>query len=560
MVWMAVAWLAGGFTAGIDLAERPLLPVVGLLAAGFILYLASLARVWHRPPALTQARTQLRVIVMFALVFRLTLWWTEPIQEVDLYRYLWDGRAWQAGVNPYRYSPAQVDAARESTPGSPEMERLVDLLRRSPEVASIFSRIEHRGVATIYPPLSQAVFAATAWLTPERASVETQVRGLKGILLTFDLATIGFVLGLLINLGQPPGRVLAYAWCPLVLKEFANSGHLDSIAVGLTAAALWLLTLPRSSNAPSRSGVSTRALVPSDWLAAGLWAGAVLAKLYPLVLAPVLLSYWWRWWRWRSTGLVALFALIVIAGYLLLPGRQAPTPPGLTTSSAAASYHTPFSGLGEFLRRWEMNDLLFSVLYENVRPRREEMIGADPWYSVMPAAARERFNAGLQSVAEIVGFEFSGPRLAFLFTQIVSGVILLAVAGGLALRGWPDDHGEALLRRAFLCLAWLWFLSATQNPWYWTWAMPLVVFASRPWLLVSGFALIYYLRFWFIAEFPEAILPGGLNGRRFFDEVVVWVEHLPALLLVLVYWVVQRRTTQNSAMWTRSPGSSSPNV
>jgi len=45
LVWLAVAWLAGGFTAGTDLVDRPLLPVVGLLAAGFILYLASLARV-----------------------------------------------------------------------------------------------------------------------------------------------------------------------------------------------------------------------------------------------------------------------------------------------------------------------------------------------------------------------------------------------------------------------------------------------------------------------------------------------------------------------------------
>jgi len=144
------------------------------------------------------------------------------------------------------------------------MERLVDLLRRSPEVVSIFSRIEHRGVATIYPPLSQAVFAATAWLTPERASVQAQIRVLKGVLLTFDLATIGLVMGLLINLGQPPARVLAYAWCPLVLKEFANSGHLDSIAVALTTATLWLLTLSRSRNAPSRSGASTRTLVPSD--------------------------------------------------------------------------------------------------------------------------------------------------------------------------------------------------------------------------------------------------------------------------------------------------------
>jgi hypothetical protein len=43
--------------------------------------------------------------------------------------------------------------------------------------------------------------------------------------------------------------------------------------------------------------------------------------------------------------------------------------------------------------------------------------------------------------------------------------------------------------------------------------------ASRPWLLVSGFALIYHLRFWFKYHFPEAALPGGLNGL-----VSVWFK------------------------------------
>jgi hypothetical protein len=96
-------------------------------------------------------------------------------------------------------------------------------------------------------------------------------------------------------------------------------------------------------------------------------------------------------------------------------------------------------------------------------------------------------------------------------------------------------------------------LSATQNPWYWTWALPVVVFASRPWLLVSGFALIYYLRFWFIYEFPKAILVGGLNGQQFFDEVVVWIEHLPPLLAVLLlFWYQHRKEQRTDAAFPAS--------
>jgi hypothetical protein len=309
LLWIAVAVAAGRFDPSGDFGRRPLLLLVGLLAVNFLLYLSSLALVWKTPELPQTARLQWRAVLVFAVLFRLTLWWSQPIQELDLYRYLWDGRVLATGINPYRYSPAQVDAASKGSAATLELERLADLLRRSPEIKTTFSLIDHRSVATIYPPLSESVFAATALVTPERASVRAQVRVLKGVLLVFDLATIGLVMGLLRNLGQPPARALAYAWCPLVLKEFANTGHLDSIAVCLTTAMLWLLTRPRPKE-ETMIPVNSRAARPSanDWLASALWAGAVLAKLYPLVLAPVLLAHWWRRLHWRTSGLVIVCA------------------------------------------------------------------------------------------------------------------------------------------------------------------------------------------------------------------------------------------------------------
>ena len=532
---MAVA--AERFDPGSIFGRRPFLLVTGLLAVSFLLYLASLTLVWTTPNSSRAVRQQWRTVLLFAVLFRLVLWWSQPIQELDLYRYLWDGRVLAAGINPYRYSPAQVEAARENASANEELHRLNQLLHRSPEVTKVFSLIDHRSVPTIYPPLSEAIFAATALITPERAPVRVQVGVFKGVLLLFDFATVALVMGLLRNLGQSPARALAYAWCPLVLKEFANTGHLDAIAVCLTAAVFWLLTLPRRENNPtSVANRSATRLQWRDWLAASLWAGAVLAKLYPVVLTPVLLAFWWRRVQWRTSGLIAVFAVVVLTGYLALP----PVSKVAKTESVVAAEHSSFSGLGEFLRRWEMNDLLFSIVYENVRSHEPEHLGQQPWYSVLPITAREHLNALLARVAAVTGFEIPANRLAFLFTQALAAGTLFALACALALRRWPDDPRAELLHRAFLCLAWMWFLSATQNPWYWTWALPLVVFTSRPWLLVSGFALIYYVRFWFIYEFPQANLPGGLNGQRFFDEVVVWVEHGSPLLAVVVFGFLRR--------------------
>lgn len=550
LLWIAVAVAAERFDPGSNFGQRPFLLVTGLIAANFVLYLASFTLTWNTPNSSRTFRHQWRTVLLFAVLFRLALWWSQPIQELDLYRYLWDGRVLAAGINPYRYSPAQVEAAREAASANEELQHLNHLLRRSPEVSHIFSLIDHRSVPTIYPPLSEAVFAATAFITPERAPLRVQVGVFKGMLLMLDLATVLLVMGLLRNLNQPPARALAYAWCPLVLKEFANTGHLDAIAVCLTVAVFWLLTLPRRENIFAAAGNKSPQLPDSrDWLAAVLWAGAVLAKLYPVVLAPVLLAFWWRRVRWCVSGFFAAAAIIVVGVCAL----SLPNSKSSRVETTAVEQHSNISGLGEFLRRWEMNDLLFSIAYENVRLRPPEQASQAPWYSILPGALRAQLDKMTAKTVSWMGLDLPANRLSFPFTQALVAGMLMALACALVLRRWQEDARPELLRRAFLCLAWLWFLSATQNPWYWTWALPLIVFAGRAWLLVSGFAFAYYLRFWLVDQFPNATLPGGFTGMRFFDEVVVWIEHLPPLLAVLLmHWYQQHQGRQSTAIGSPS--------
>ena len=45
------------------------------------------------------------------MISRLLLLPSHPIQEIDLYRYIWDGEVSAAGVSPWEFSPAQVLAA-----------------------------------------------------------------------------------------------------------------------------------------------------------------------------------------------------------------------------------------------------------------------------------------------------------------------------------------------------------------------------------------------------------------------------------------------------------------
>ncbi len=107
----------------------------------------------------------------------------------------------------------------------------------------------------------------------------------------------------------------------------------------------------------------------------------------------------------------------------------------------------------------------------------------------------------------------------------------MAIAAWCVRRTLQNPDVAVWLESAFLTLAWFWFLSPTLNPWYWTWVMPLLVFArSRVWQWMSGVVMLYYLRFWFIYQFPDTPLAGTpYAGAAFFDFVVTWLEFGPWL-------------------------------
>ncbi|MEM0969798.1 MAG: hypothetical protein AAGJ31_10640, partial [Verrucomicrobiota bacterium] len=48
-------------------------------------------------------RRDLFLLLSFAFLFRILLWTSVPVHENDFYRYLWDGKVINAGINPFLY-------------------------------------------------------------------------------------------------------------------------------------------------------------------------------------------------------------------------------------------------------------------------------------------------------------------------------------------------------------------------------------------------------------------------------------------------------------------------
>ncbi|WP_160168948.1 glycosyltransferase 87 family protein [Bradyrhizobium sp. Ai1a-2] len=139
----------------------------------------------------------------------------DPLLSSDIYRYVWDGKVQAAGINPYRYMPAD--------------DALV-LLRDG----TIFPHINRADTAvTIYPPVAQLFFLIVT-------RVGENVTVMRLALLGSEAVSVTLIMLLLQRMNRPVTRVIAYLWHPLPLWEIANSGHIDALMVALMLFGLWI--------------------------------------------------------------------------------------------------------------------------------------------------------------------------------------------------------------------------------------------------------------------------------------------------------------------------------
>lgn len=532
-----VSWLTYIAIAslGQSLHEAPsgnnsLLLQLGLFGVAVACYLAAI-RVGIQMPSSRRLST---LIVVPAILFRLTLLISDPIEEIDIYRYLWDGAVLDFGISPFKYSPRQVLEASLDDDVPDDLRELVALRNQSPALHAILGRVHFGDLPTIYPPVAQAVFAAADRITPAEASVPLRMGIMRTLFIAFDLCTLLVLLRLLRLVALPYGWAIAHAWCPLVVKEIANSGHLDALATFLSICAMYLVL--RCD--PRLAGRRSSATLPGSLVAAIVLALAVGAKLYPVILLSVLFVMFCRQYGWRIAG--ALTAVTIVLSCVLVwpmmpSGNLEPIKPDsiplavneeppLPPDEITLTPKDPSQSLRAFLSRWEMNDFLFLILMENLRPTGELPSHEVAWFSIVPEAWRICITDRMQST-----FNVSGGMAPFLITRAILSLVFAALAVVFASRAYRVDRPRDYLHAAFLTVAWFWLLLPTLNPWYWTWAVPFLPFArNRAWLAVSGLVFTYYLRFWLVANFPNgSVLGTDYNGALFFDYIVTWIEFGP---------------------------------
>ncbi|MCH8311637.1 MAG: DUF2029 domain-containing protein [Nitrospinae bacterium] len=467
VLYAALTALSRQFNWGEGYADRPILAYLGIYAVLFVCYAFACKIVLQKP----DSASSLWLIVVLGLLFRAVILPANQIQEDDVYRYLWDGKVFAHGINPYKYAPQETNnylqfkikdpeafMARYTQQERSELELLNSLKWENEAALKTLERVNHPDIPTIYPPMAQFIFRAVATLKPD------SILALRLAFLIFDLAALFFIVKILGALGKNPNLCLIYFWSPLVIKETYNSTHMDILGIAFLCAAIHFLILHR------------------HFLANLLLAFSFLVKLYPVILLPFFLQraalknlingkpVWTTPLR-----LVVMFGAVVALCYLPFINT------GLKT----------FEGLKTFSTYWQSNDSLFSLLVY--------------------------FFSDVLRLKEVSQTFFSNDLPTFASKITVAALLSGTIAYLLFRRSFLQKPRELLIFYFFILMGLVFLLSPVQNPWYLGWVVPFMcLFPWRSWILLTGLVGLYYLDFYFdYQDIPQ------------YSRWIPWVEYTP---------------------------------
>jgi len=215
--------------------------------------------------------------IICGVFFRLVLIPSEPFLSDDIYRYLWDGNIFAAGINPYKYVPLDIN-----------LEEFRDQI--------IYPFINFPEIATSYPPVSQLMFLITSLFGGS-------VLGWKILLLIVEIFLFFILFNLINHFRLNKFRLLIYFYNPLLIIETYSSGHMEIVGVLFFWIAVYLFY--RSNK----------------WKSIIFFALSIMTKFFPLISSiPFLLNKFIR----KIALLILLCTVIVIPfmldGTLPLPG------------------------------------------------------------------------------------------------------------------------------------------------------------------------------------------------------------------------------------------------
>jgi hypothetical protein len=223
--------------------------------------------------------TYFKQLLIAGILFRILLLFSVPYLSDDVYRFIWDGRLAANGINPFSYIPAEIIQMPPVTGITKEL----------------FGQLNSPNYYTIYPPVLQGIFWATAKLFP--VNVFASIVFMKCIIVIVECATVLMLTRLLKKLSLPKNLSLLYFLNPLVITELTGNVHFDGVMIFFVLLAFSLL--------------QNKYLISSA-ICLGL---GIATKLVPVLFIPLFVNRL-GWKKGLLFSLVAMIATIVLFAFV----------------------------------------------------------------------------------------------------------------------------------------------------------------------------------------------------------------------------------------------------
>jgi len=243
-------------------------PLLGTYTAFFGTY-ALVLKTAHHPG-------WLQWYLFLGIGLRAMLLFSLPNLSDDVYRYIWDGKLWLNGINPFVHTPNYYLHHSPLPSGLSE---------------GLYFKLNSPYYHTIYPPVAQGIFTVCCSLFPK--DLYATVISMKVVSFLAELGSLRLFYLLLQRFNLPAKHILIYALNPLIILELIGNVHLEGLMVLFVLLAIYLLIKGQNS-----------------WGALAM-AGSIASKLLPLMFLPFFI----RRWGWPKKSLL-YFSLI--GGVLML--------------------------------------------------------------------------------------------------------------------------------------------------------------------------------------------------------------------------------------------------
>ncbi len=193
-----------------------------------------------------------RLLFLSGILFRFCLIFSIPALSDDFYRFVWDGRIQQLGINPFDFTPTQFIKQHSD-----------------PLLHKIFPYLNSPDYYSVYPQICQSIFKIASGIGG--VSLYQTVIILKSAIFLSELGTILLLKKLLSARINAKSLQLIYVLNPLVIIELSGNIHFEALMIFFVLLAVWLINKQRYISS------------------AGALSLAVQAKLLPLIFIPLLL-------------------------------------------------------------------------------------------------------------------------------------------------------------------------------------------------------------------------------------------------------------------------------